>query len=413
MKTSPKIIYFLLILFSSSLYGQSLDDYLRIAAENNPGLRAHYLAFEAEIQRIDQVSALPDPKLSFGYFISPVETRVGPQRTKLGLSQAFPWFGTLAARSDMASKNAEQKYQLFLNAKNELFLQVKAAWYPLYELKAHQQLIAENKKILLAYQQLSLAAVRNGKGSLADAIRVEILLEEADFDIQLLEDKLKPLTVRFNRLLNQEEDVPIVLPDSIFLEDISLHSAKDSIAAENPLMKSLDLKLQAAEAAELIAVKQGLPSFTVGLDYVMVNKRQDVVMPSNGRDILMPMVGMSLPVFRKKYRASVKEAQIIQEKITLSRQELENELSTKYESAWFELEKNQQLLALYRIQTSKTETAIELLLKSYANDGDSFEEVLRLQQQLLKYKMAESSAFTAFFIALARIDNLTAKTDGL
>merc|ERR1711974_383443 len=47
------------------------------------------------MQKVAQVNNLPDPTFSFGYFISPVETRVGPQRAKVGLTQMFPWFGTL------------------------------------------------------------------------------------------------------------------------------------------------------------------------------------------------------------------------------------------------------------------------------------------------------------------------------
>ena len=111
---------------------QNLEEYFQIAAENNPGLEAKYKAFEAALERIPQANSLQDPTFSFGYFISPVETRVGPQRARFSLTQMFPWFGTLKASGDVATLNAEAQYQVFLDARHKLYYQVAAAYYPLY-----------------------------------------------------------------------------------------------------------------------------------------------------------------------------------------------------------------------------------------------------------------------------------------
>jgi outer membrane protein, heavy metal efflux system len=100
-----------MLLYSSMGFAQTLDDYFKIAAENNPGLQAVYKEYEAALQKVPQVSTLPDPVFSFGYFISPVETRVGPQQAKFSLTQMFPWFGTLKAQGDAAALMAEAKYQ--------------------------------------------------------------------------------------------------------------------------------------------------------------------------------------------------------------------------------------------------------------------------------------------------------------
>ena len=74
---------------------EPLDVYLKEAAQNNPGLKARYFAYQAALEKVPQVGALPDPQVSFGYFISPVETRVGPQRMRISAMQMFPWLGTL------------------------------------------------------------------------------------------------------------------------------------------------------------------------------------------------------------------------------------------------------------------------------------------------------------------------------
>jgi hypothetical protein len=74
------ILITLLLFYTSFGFAQTLDEYYKIAAENNPGLQAKYQAFEAAMQKVPQVGTLEDPTISFGFFLSPVETRVGHNR---------------------------------------------------------------------------------------------------------------------------------------------------------------------------------------------------------------------------------------------------------------------------------------------------------------------------------------------
>lgn len=77
--------------------GQTLDDYLVIAAENNPNLKAKYFQYQAALERVPQVGSLPDPQLGFSFFIMPMERYMGNQIGTISLMQMFPWFGTLGA----------------------------------------------------------------------------------------------------------------------------------------------------------------------------------------------------------------------------------------------------------------------------------------------------------------------------
>lgn len=411
MSKYKHIICLVLLSISSFVHAQTLDDYLKEAAENNPGLKAKYAEFEAAMQRVAQANSLPDPTLSFGYFISPVETRVGPQRAKFGLSQMFPWFGTLAAKGEMATLMAEAKYQEFLNAKNELYYKVKAAWYPLYEVNNILLLQKENREILSTYKQLSTTSFKNGKGSMVDVIRVDIMLENTDTEIKLLEDKKKPLLTRFNNLLNRSDSLPVTMVDSLPVLEVAEHYRKDSLLTANPMLAAFDLKLKSAQAQERFARKQGLPKLGVGLDYVIVGERIDMSVPDNGKDVVMPMVSVSLPIFRGKYKAAVKEAQFTQSAISSYKEDFENNLVSSYEMSWYELDRANQLIDLYHAQITKTEQAITLLLTAYSNSGKDFEEVLRMQQELLKYQMAETIALKEYYTALAKLDYLTAKSE--
>jgi outer membrane protein TolC len=402
-------ILIVILFFGSLSFAQTLDEYYKIAAENNPGLQALYKEYEAALQKVQQVNTLPDPTFSFGYFISPVETRVGPQKTKFSLTQMFPWFGTLKAQGNVAALLAEAKFQNFMDAQNKLYFKLATAYYPLYELKDFVRIEQENIYILKSYKTIANQKFKNGTGTMVDVLRVDIMLKEAQTNLEILRDKEKPLLTTFNKLLNRPDNEPVQISDSLKAEILSDDYRKDSLVAYNPKLKALDLKLQASQAAEFAAQKQGLPKLGVGLDYVLVGKRTDISIPDNGKDVLMPMVSISIPIFRSKYKASVKEALLMQESYTLQKQELTNTLFSEYDMVWFQVQQQLQLISLYEQQAQTTQQSLNLLFTSYENSGKEFEEVLRMQQQLLKYQKMSATALTQYHIAVEKINYITSK----
>jgi outer membrane protein TolC len=393
---------------------QILEAYFKIASENNPGLLSQYREFEAALQKVPQVSSLPDPSLSVSAFGQMVETRVGPQQARFSLSQMFPWFGTLKAQGDAATLMAESKYQSFLDVKNKLYYEVSAAYFPLYELREWMKIEEKNIAILESYKTISNSKFKNGNGTLVDVLRVDIILKEAKTNMEILNKKERSLLASFNKLLNREEVNPVTIADTIKVEPMLLDYVKDSLLVDHPLLNSLDLKVRAGEASERAAFKQGLPKLGVGLDYIMVGEREDLapgasVPPDNGKDAIMPMVTVSLPIFRGKYKAAVKEAQLMQESYSLQKTEIANSLNSNYEMALFDIRQQIDLITLFDDQIKESEQALNLLFTSYGNSGKDFEEVLRMQQQLLKYDKLKTTALSQYRIAIAKLNYITAK----
>jgi outer membrane protein TolC len=402
-----KLIIISLLFFAYNVEGQSINDYYTIAAENNPELKAKYKEFEAAMQKIPQVSSLPDPNLSMGYFISPVETRLGPQNMRFSLTQMFPWFGTLKAQKNAATLMAESKYQAFLNAKNQLYSQVATAYYPLYELLKLKDIEQENIKILESYKNIANAKFENGKGSLVDVLRVDIMIKDAQTNLDILTKKEPALTSWLNSILNRKYNEKIVISKDLQIMELPMEYRKDSITT-NPILQELELKKQASEVAIEVARKQGLPKLGLGLDYVLVGKGMNNF-PDSGKDIIMPMVSVSLPIFRKKYNAATKEAKLMQESFSFQKEAYENKLNGTYYKLVFELEKERDLLKLYEGQVITLSKSLNLLFAYYSNANKDFEEVLRMQQELLKYQKMQLSSISTFYIKLAELDYLTAK----
>lgn len=409
MKLIKNVIILLVMALPLWAWGQDLEDYQKIAAENNPGLQGRYKEFKAALEKVPQVSSLPDPTLSFGYFISPVETRVGPQQAKFSLSQMFPWFGTLEAQGNAAALMAQAKYQSFIDARNKLYYHVADAYYPLYELDEQLRLQRENLEILESFMTLAQSKYENNQSSMVDVLRVDIMIKDARTNIDILEDKRQPLLTRFNNQLNRDASETVSIVDTINVSPLPDGYRRDSLLINHPLLEELSLKEEAMKEQEKAAIRKGLPSFGLGLDYVLVGERTDMDLADNGQDVVMPMLTMSLPIFRGKYKAAKEEARIMQEAYRDMRQEMANNLGSAYEMVWFEMEKQRQNLDLYREQIDETGQALNLLFTSYSNNGNDFEEVLRMQQQLLKYQMMQATSLSEYKIAEAKLNYITSK----
>ncbi|MBD3660859.1 MAG: TolC family protein, partial [Arenibacter algicola] len=221
--------------------------------------------------------------------------------------------------------------------------------------------------------------------------------------------KEKPVIAIVNKLQKRHENQPFYITDNIVVEPVLSGYNKDAFIVDHPLMNSIDLKTKASEASERAAIKQGFPKLGLGLDYVMVGERTDMTLVDNGKDVLMPMLTVTLPIFRGKYKAAVKEAQLMQESYSFQKKEIANSLNSNYEMALFDIRQQTDLVSLFDEQIEESKQALNLLYTAYGNSGKDFEEVLRMQQQLLKYDKLKITALSQYRIAMAKLDYITAK----
>lgn len=291
---------------SGQLPAQTLRAYQQMAAADNPGLRAKYKDFEASLQRVAQAKSLPDPNLAFGYFIAPVQTRVGPQRARISLSQMFPWFGTLKARKEASALLAEAHYQSFLDAENQLYYQVAVAYYHICEQRKLDEIEVEHVRLLESYKSMANKRFEQG-GRMVDVLHADILLQESKTALEVLRKQDKSLQTRFNKLLNLSDNHHVVVDDSVLVTARWRVEDRDALLTQNPRLNALDLKAQSSEYQRIVSVKRGLPNLGVGLDYVMIDKRSDALVADSGKDALMPMLTVSLPIFRSQHKAAQKK----------------------------------------------------------------------------------------------------------
>jgi outer membrane protein TolC len=413
LKIYNLIFFSWLLLLSANAFSQTtLENYLKIAAENNPELKATFSAYMTAMEKVPQVGALPDPQVAFGYFIEPVETRVGPQKWKFNLAQSFPWFGLLEAKKNVATDMAKAKFEKFENTKSNLFFEVKTAFYNYYFMEKAINITKQNMDILQVFKQLSLVKIEAGKASIVDELRVELELNDLENKLALFKDTKNTIQTNFNNLLAREVSNSIEIPDTLWQDKLPFDKLNmlDEIYNNNHQLKSIDYRLNAFENQEVVAKKEGLPKFNIGLNYTVVDKNPSSTAVDNGKDaFLFPSVGIKIPIFRKKYKALIKEAKLLQEAETYKKEDKKNVLSTIYTSSYKNYSDGERRIALNKKQAQIAKKVLDVLITSYSTDAKDFEEVLRIERQLLKYELAYQQALIDKNAAIAFMNYLIGK----
>ena len=390
----------------------NLDNYLYTGAQNNPGLKAKFSSYHASIEKVPQVGSLPNLNVTFGYFVSPIETRVGPQQAKLSVSQLFPWFGTLSRTEDVYIQRAKADYEVFEDAKTKLFFDIKSAYYNLYFVKKGIAITKENIAILNTFQQLALIKIETGKTSVVDKLRVDMEVNELENKLAYLMDSKYTLEVEFHQLINDSVTTEIITPDSLWDESLMLsrESLMDSIVTNNHLIKQIEHKIFSWESQKIVSKKVGGPQIIVGLDYAFIGQSDNPSLGNeNGKDAIMPMIGISIPLYRKKYTSMVKEASYNIEANQFEKENKKNELTILFERVYRDYTDANRRINLYERQTKLADKSLNILLTSYSNDGQNFEEVLRMERKTLDYSLQLDKARADKNAAVAFIEYLTGK----
>ncbi len=403
------LAFLLLILAAHTAMNQSLDDYLEVALQNNPDLKAAYFSFEAQLEKVEQVKFLTNPTLGFGYFISPIETRLGSQQTKISLSQIFPWFGTLSAKKAAASLIAAAQFEQFRNKQALLTFKVKTAYYNYLEALELLEIHRQNLSIMKSHKNMAKIAYSNGKSKNTEVLDANLMLDEITSNIQILDQRLDLLKRSFNRLLNRPDSLKITATTLAEPTDLNINKDPDSTLAHHPKMAALEQQMAAAIIDENVARKNGLPQIGVGIDYMVIQPLDGSMVKNNGKDALMPMVSLSLPIFRKKYQSQIREIQLYQKQLAAQKKQLQNTLTIEWVTAQNQRFESQAQYDLDEKRIQNANQKITFAFSDFRVANGNFKNILEAQKNLLKFKLSQVTWKRNYAEALAKMTYLISK----
>jgi outer membrane protein TolC len=159
----------------------------------------------------------------------------------------------------------------------------------------------------------------------------------------------------------------------------------DSISKNHPRLEVIRNLQESNKAERLLAKKQALPQFGLGLDYAIIQDR-NVMAADAGKDAIMPMLSVSLPIFGKKNKSRKKQVSLQGESLQLRLENEETRLETEIQVAQYQRDELYSLLDLYEQQLLRLEDMLQLSETALANASMEIEEVLRLHEERLLYE---------------------------
>ncbi|MEM1216221.1 MAG: TolC family protein, partial [Bacteroidota bacterium] len=384
---------------------QSLADLRQDIYQNNPSLAMLRSTHAADLERIGQTGQLPQPELGLGAFPLPVATRLGAQQFRLSATQQLPWWGLRQQERKLTQARAASTYERINARAQTLFHQAEQAYFSLYELQRSQRIIAERMALLQSLEQLSLARVENGTATAADVLRVQLKISAQEQELAILATQIAGPLATLNQLRNRELTTPVTLTDS--LSFAILPFAKDTLLAHlrnhHPEIRRLAKQQEAAQIAIDLNTLHAKPKFGIGLDYIAVGERDDVLLDNNGRDILQLRGTVAIPIFREQYAAKEREERLRIQALDQQKTATANQFAAQIEQAYAAYETARLRLELYTEQLGLTDAALRILSASYRSNGSDFAELLRLEEERIQLQLEQLSAIVESHQAVSTI----------
>lgn len=380
----------------------TLDECVTYALLHSPEVQAAFYRWQADSERIDQATALPDPMLMIGRALRRAE-----ERYAVGISQMVPAWGKRELRGREASKMADAGRKRFESAALAVRYAVASAYYELQYIAHAVALTQENLDLLRRLEEVAAAQYQVAAGRQADLVRLQIESAELEDRLAQLADLRVSLAARFNAALNRPHDAPVPFGRPIDARRVGV-GADELLALlreANPELHGMDDEIEAARIGTELARRERLPDFTLSLEY------EDMREPMGDlNDPLMLGVAVNLPLWREKNEAQLGESIARRLAVSAERRARYNMLSAELGEAHFEHRDANRRLALYRDSLiPKADQSLASLLGLYQGGRGGFLDVLDAERMLLEFQLAQRRAAADSAIALARLDAIVGR----
>ena len=388
-----------------------LRAYVTTAVERNPTVLESHARYEAARQRVPQVTALPDPVVSFTQALRSVETRVGPQLNSVTLTQDFPWFGTLELRGRIAVLEATALYHGYQAARRDVAAQVKEAYYDLGYVDAALALAREEQSLLDHYETLARARYATGEGLQQAVIRLQAEITRIVDRRHLLDRQRATLAAHLNTLLDRpaEQAVPAVPPlvrPAVELDREQLYRLGEGHRNE---LRAAGALIEGGERSIELAKKDARPGFTASVGVTNVGRRDDAaglgLPPDHGRNAVTVSLGMSLPLWGARYQAGVAQANDELRAHTRRRAAARNAMEREVQEAIVRLETlDRQIALLDTVLIPQTEEALRATETAYETGQLGVLELLDGERTLIDVRSMRARYLSDLLIALTALE---------
>lgn len=377
----------------------TLEQAVAAALADNAQLRSMRAKADAMDQRPEQARALPNPMAAYsGMDMASGGSFPGTAEKRFMIEQPYPWFGKRALREDVARKDADIMRRDAEAMAREVVMSMKEAYFDLRAIQRVTVITRAEEDVLKRMARSAEAMNATGRGSQQDVLK-------AQSEITMLQPRLLELAAReaglkagLNALMNRPADA--VLGEAVTEPAGGMPGDGAALAAlaekTRPEIQGAQLRVERAEADRRLMDKETMPDYRLGLEYRSIEQAEDM---------LMFTVGLDLPVWGRKNRAQIREAELMRDASRSALESVKREVDSETHAAQAAVAAARRTLAVYRGDLlPQAEARFRASEAAYQTGKADFLDLLESERFLLNARIMAAMAEGELGMSLARLE---------
>ncbi len=389
----------------------SLASYVAFAIRHHPGLEADFERWRAATHVIGSSRRAPPLTISYMGFVRAIETRVGPQRGRLGIRQSIPWPSTFSAATEAASYRSEAAQRRFEARLLGLQASVAEAYWRLWLVGRIHALEMSQDGLLEGLSSAVRSRMELGHASLGDLAAVELRLARHRDHHQAHREARRIAEARLRVAVGAT--ALLATPVELEAPAVSLPAEGEGALLEAAL-RSPRVTRHQAMAQAMNATAEGeeatrLPSFGVGFDWIQIGEAP-LPIPESGRDAVALSVSMSVPLFQGAGREGARAARATAAALRADERAERDIVSLALELALSRVRETRRRVNLHSDAfIPQAETAYASQLGGYPLGRSSLADLVLAQTQLIELQIAQAELTAQYAVAWASLEEIVGR----
>ncbi len=392
------------------------DALIAAVLARNPNLEAARQAWRSGLERVPQVTALEDPRLSYG--VAPLsafssEARFGQ---KLEVGQRIPFPGTLRLRGEQARAQAEASRAQLESLHLELALAASLLFDDYYLVARALDVNAEHVRLLEDFQRIATVRYAAGLVSQNAPLQAEVELARLVHRVVVLETDRVVVRARLNALLHRRPAARLPPPPQELqpptadpLEELGVQGSErlqELALASRPELAAAAADVEAGQATVGLAKLERFPSFAATSSYNSMWRT-----PEHRWTV---GISIHLPIQRRRIAAGVTEAEARLAAAHARRQAVEDEIRAEVHKALEWAREARHVITLYQSRLlPAARDQVRSARTSFETGRDSFLALIEAEKNLRSVELGYEEALTDHHRRLAQLRRAVASEGGI
>ena len=395
----------------------TLNSLVELALKNNPQIQSARHKWRATAEKYPQAISLPDPMLTYTFFLKEPETRVGPQRHKVTIMQSIPFPKKLYLKGELIKDDTRIALLSYERTIRDVVAKVQKHFYELIYIEKALEITEKNEALVA--QLVKVAAVENDAGNapLPDLMKAQSQLAQLEYDRIRLRELREVEVGQLNAVLNLAPQNSIELQSLIFDESQHLPQYEtfyQYALKNNQEVLAATIAIAKADHQLDLAFSEYFPDFSVGASWTQVDRTLsgfNFDFDDDGQDIYGITFGVNLPIWIPKRNARVRESRHNIHHAKQTKKDIENQLAAELKKIYYKVSNYERLTKLYRDRLlPEAQSAIEISENWYRDGDKSLLSFLESQSVWLNFSLSLARAQSDYAQGIVTLSQLCGGT---